>query len=210
MTPHTLTALKEDHYYHIYHKGNGGIDLFYKEENYAYFLKKYDAYMSGYVDTYAFCLLPDHIHLLIKVKDRGEFNMRKDFPSFQDLESLTASEIVTELFRRFFMTYSKSINMQLRRKGSLFPKNFKKKLIDPSHNLTDVITYIHKQVEHHGYGTYKDLEYPWSSYNMMLLDKTSKIKKQDVIDLFGSREAYLALHEKELDIKPIMDLVIEE
>ena len=75
------TPLNPDQFYHIYNRGNGGQWIFYKEKNYPYFLEKYKAYMLEYWDTYAYCLLPNHFHLMIKVKSVGAIlgAAKKDF-----------------------------------------------------------------------------------------------------------------------------------
>jgi hypothetical protein len=61
--------LEENKFYHIYNRGNNRGNLFYNEGNYEFFLRKYDEYLSEFIDTYAFCLLPNHFHFLIGVKE---------------------------------------------------------------------------------------------------------------------------------------------
>jgi len=58
--------------YHIYNRGNNHENLFYTEENYHYFLKLYDKYLSAIFDTYCYCLMPNHFHLLVRVKEENE------------------------------------------------------------------------------------------------------------------------------------------
>ena len=62
------TPLNPEQFYHIFNRGNGGQWIFYQEKNYTYFLEKYKFYMLNYCDTYAYCLLPNHFHLMVKVK----------------------------------------------------------------------------------------------------------------------------------------------
>ncbi len=59
--------LEEDKFYHIYNRGNNGEKLFYTIANYMFFPRKYDEYLSTHIKTYAFCLMPNHFHLLVKV-----------------------------------------------------------------------------------------------------------------------------------------------
>ena len=208
MSTLTPTGIEEEKYYHIYNRGNGGVPLFYQDQNYTYFLKKYDTLLADYMDIYAFSLLPDHFHLMVRIKSKYDFVARKDFPSFRDLEELSVSEIINELFRRFFMSYSKSINNQLRRRGSLFPKTFKKERLDTPEHFTNFIAYIHQQPSRHGISN--DLDYPWSSYGHILLPKTSKLQKDTVLEWFGNREDYIKFHMQEPDFNPIQNLIIEE
>src|ERR1035437_39957 len=63
-----IIPLEPEKYYHIYDHSCGSDNLFRIEENYQYFLKKYAAYLSPVFETFAYCLMPNHFHLLIKVK----------------------------------------------------------------------------------------------------------------------------------------------
>ena len=92
----TQIPLQEGKYYHIYNRGNNRETLFYTEANYKYFLKKYDKYLSEYVDTYAYCLLPNHFHLLISVKEL------KDTPQeTSNKKEQTLEQIISFQFRKF-------------------------------------------------------------------------------------------------------------
>jgi len=55
--------------YHVYNRGVNGDKLFHYAENYRYFLQKLAEYIGEYVDMYAYCLLGNHFHLLLKVKN---------------------------------------------------------------------------------------------------------------------------------------------
>jgi REP element-mobilizing transposase RayT len=66
------TKLLTNTLYHIYNHGNNKDNIFYREENYEYFLKKYFEYLFGYVDTFVYCLLPNHFHMLIRVKSEED------------------------------------------------------------------------------------------------------------------------------------------
>ena len=64
---HDLTIpILPDRYYHIYNRGIAKQSIFFKIENYEYFLRKYSEKLSCYVETYAYCLLDNHFHLFIK------------------------------------------------------------------------------------------------------------------------------------------------
>jgi REP element-mobilizing transposase RayT len=58
--------------YHIYNRGNNKQVIFYNNGNYAYFLDKYIAYMADYWDTYAWALMDNHFHIVIRVKAKEE------------------------------------------------------------------------------------------------------------------------------------------
>ena len=58
--------------YHIYTHANGSENLFRTGENYRYFLKRYETFTAGVVDTLVWCLMPNHLHLLVRVKSEAE------------------------------------------------------------------------------------------------------------------------------------------
>ena len=56
-----------DQYYHFYNRGNNRQVVFMERENYVYFLKGIKRYLSGRVEVIAYCLMPTHYHILVKV-----------------------------------------------------------------------------------------------------------------------------------------------
>jgi len=195
-------------YYHIYNQGNNGEKVFYTVENYSYFLRKYDEYLSDVLETYAFCLLPNHFHFLVHVKDITVIESLEKLKLPLGKE-LTAENTISELFRRFLMGYSKAINTQQKRKGSLFRKNFKRIHVDNESYFTTVVSYIHSQMRHHGFKI-RDDEYQWSSYLRILIDKPSKLQKQYVLDWFGGKEEFIKFHALNNSFHEIKKYIIEE
>ncbi len=123
-------------YFHVFNRGNNRENIFYKPENASYFLGKYQKYLLPVLETYAYCLLPNHFHLLVRVKTLEEILGRggsTDLPGFKNREGLAKcgdeaatakfiAELVSEQFRLMFMAYAKAINKQENRVGSLFQK----------------------------------------------------------------------------------------
>jgi len=71
MKKHT-ELIECDTFYHIYNRGINGESIFKKETNYIFFLAQYAKYIQPVADTYAYCLLNNHFHLLIKTKEEKE------------------------------------------------------------------------------------------------------------------------------------------
>ncbi|MBL7066456.1 MAG: hypothetical protein ISS29_01165 [Candidatus Marinimicrobia bacterium] len=65
----TMPIFIENQFYHVYNRANGEDKLFYTDANYLYFLAKLNSYISTFVEIYAYCLIPNHFHLPVKVKD---------------------------------------------------------------------------------------------------------------------------------------------
>lgn len=54
--------------YHIYNRANSDHDVFFNSDNFSYFLKQYARYLDRYLETFAYCLLPNHFHLLVRIR----------------------------------------------------------------------------------------------------------------------------------------------
>lgn len=195
--------------YHLYNRGNNRENLFYKKENYYYFLRQFDKYLSEYLDVYAYCLLPNHFHFLIKIKEEDEILQHlvslKDLPS---VETEDIPNIISNKFRLLFMSYAKAINKQENRVGSLFQKNFKIKEINSDRYFLSLVFYIHSNPQRHGLiDNYK--EWDFSSYHAIISEKNSKLKKENVIEWFGNLQAYKIFHNQQFDFRNLAPLELD-
>ena len=64
------TPFMPDKYFHIYHKVENGRNLFPTEEYKNIFFNALNKIINPYAKIIGYCLLPDHYHLLIKVKSQ--------------------------------------------------------------------------------------------------------------------------------------------
>ncbi|HBF87553.1 MAG TPA: hypothetical protein DDX39_02835 [Bacteroidales bacterium] len=200
--------LEEDKFYHIYNRGNNKDKLFYSNANYEYFLRKYDEYLSDFVETYAFCLLPNHFHFLVRIKNVSK--LTESMISLKAISSIKEEVILSteERFRRLFITYSQAINKQQNRHGSLFEKPFRRIEISNTKYLANLVFYIHANPTLHGID--KDFRmYAWSSYHRILISKPSKLQKAEVIEWFSDKENYVAFHSQKIEIEKIKQLLLE-
>ncbi len=55
--------------YHIYNQGNNRRKIFFNRENYLFFLRKIRIFVKPYTDILAWCLMPNHFHLMVLVKE---------------------------------------------------------------------------------------------------------------------------------------------
>ena len=83
-------SFEPEQVYHIWTHANGSENLFRVGENYRYFLKKYAFYIYPVVDTYAYCLMPNHLHLMVRIKSEEEVlaALRKGRATLQGFETL--------------------------------------------------------------------------------------------------------------------------
>lgn len=59
------SPLQYNMYYHIFNRGNNRENLFREERNYVHFLNLYTYHTVSVAETFAYCLLPNHFHLLV-------------------------------------------------------------------------------------------------------------------------------------------------
>jgi putative transposase len=186
--------------YHIYNHANGTENIFLEEENYRFFLQQYSKYLGKVVDTYAYCLMPNHFHLLVCV--RSEEALRLTFPKFETLEKL-----ISKQFANFFSSYTQSFNKVYQRRGSLFIKNFKRTPILDERQWQDTFLYIHLNPIKHGF--VKDHEgwkqSSWHAYKNM--EKPSGLDRAYYLNFFDGWDhvKYMMEYKKEIIINREME-----
>ena len=191
-------------YYHIYNHANGSENLFRSTENYRFFLEKWSKYIEPIAETYAYCLMPNHFHVLIRVREIDELN--EYFASKLSKGSKPLEGLVSLQFSHLFNAYTQAYNKLYNRKGSLFRPNFKRKQITSDNYLTTIIFYIHHNPLHHGFARHI-ADWPHSSYHAMVSDKLTRIKRKEVQEWFGSKEELKKFHDQA--IKGLEKLEIE-
>ncbi len=117
--------------------------------------------------------------------------------------------MISEQFRLFFMAYSKAINKQEGRTGSLFQKNFKRLPVSGEGHFTWLIFYIHANVQLHGICNDFRL-YSNSSYHFILSKHSSKLCREAVLEWFGGKGGFVDFHTQGIEVKKIEQLVIED
>lgn len=197
--------LEQGKFYHIYNRGNNSIDLFYDSDSYYHFLRLYEKYMEPVVETYAWCLLRNHFHLLVYIKMDSEIDVTKlEYSTIEKPKIISGSK----QFSHFFNAYTQAINKRFNRTGSLFEKSFSRKLVTSDSYFQKLIYYIHNNPVHHGFC--KNInDYPWSSYGSIVSEKPTKIKRKEVIEAFDDLENFIEYHGQNQNIFEIENLIIE-
>lgn len=157
---------EEERVYHIYNRANGAEDLFREEKNYAFFLEKYFGYISPVAETFGWCLMPNHFHLMIRIRTGAEIaNLKPNQPDLTGFRNL--SGLVSQQFSNLFNAYTKAVNKTYERHGSLFQRPFKHKEVASDAYFTQLVLYIHHNAVKHGFVT--DVrDWPHSSYHQYI------------------------------------------
>lgn len=179
--------MSPDTFYHVYNRANGNEKLFLTDDNYIYFLKQWKKYISPIAETYAYCLLPNHFHFLIKTKSNEVLSIINP-QGFVNLEGF-----ISQTFSNLFNSYTKAFNKYTKRKGALFIRPFKRKQIKSDDYLTTIICYIHRNPIHHH--IYNQLNWKYSSYNSILSSADTKIQREYILEWFNGKEEFIHFHQ---------------
>lgn len=192
-------------FYHVYNRGNNKERIFYEPENYRYFLNLYHKYVFPIAKTYAWCLMQNHFHFLIYLKEPEEIDTSElRYRTVERSKTISAPS----QFSHFLNAYAQSINKRYSRSGSLFEKNLKRKKIESEDYFKKLIFYIHNNAEHHG--IVKDFkDYQWSSYKSILSSGNSRICREEVIELFDGIENFKSYHHRKQDLEDLEGLTLE-
>ena len=117
-------------FYHVFNRGNNKQKIFFHEKNFQFFLRKIVEYLCPNSQIIAYCLMPNHFHLLIYVEDA------KSLPSGK-------MQIPERKIGTFQSSYTRAINIQEKRTGSLFQAKCKVLQTSAEHALT-CFNYIHQ------------------------------------------------------------------
>ena len=113
-------------------------------------------YLLPVVDVIAYCLMPTHYHLMVRVKDL-EQNSNK-----QTSEVSKTSEVSAGM-QKLLISYTKAINNRFERVGSLFQGAFRAKPITNSKHLLHLCRYIHANPVKDELAT-DTADWPYSNY----------------------------------------------
>lgn len=179
-----IIPLEAGQTYHIYNRGIDRQPLFFSEMNYSYFMKLYFKHVSPIAETFAYCLMHNHFHFLIKIRENED--LPEGYQSERNSLSLP--------FSHWFNAYAQAINKQQNRTGGLFHRPFRRVLIKNERQLVQTIMYIHGNPKHHK--VHDDFQqYPFSSFSRLLCDFPTQLKRDDVMDFFEGKSNFLAAHE---------------
>jgi REP element-mobilizing transposase RayT len=202
-----MEALQPNISHHIFNNANGFENVFREDENFRFFLEMYRLFISPIAETYAYCLLPNHFHLVIRIHKREVIEelirTKNNFSNLPDFGKVSISddEIEKYLSRQFsslFSSYAQSFNKMYKRMGSLFIKNFRRKPILNKEHFINTIIYTHRNPIHHGFCT-SYYEWGYTSFNEITEMKSELIEVEKALKIFGSKERFIEKHMENLD-----------
>ena len=156
--PYRQDACK-NHFYHVYNRGNNFEPIFYTDRNYHFFIKRLIQYFEKKINLVAFCLMPNHYHLLIEILE---------------------DSFLQKAMQKFSTSYTKAINKSQNRVGHLFQGRYKSKLVPNNDYLLHLSRYIHLNPVKSGL-VKKPEDWLFSSYLDFVAKKKSKFLNFEII-----------------------------
>lgn len=184
-------------YYHIFNRGNNRENIFVEERNYRYFLQLYAKHVMPIADTYAYCLLRNHFHFLVRIKTVEE----------QDLTGLPRKP--SQHFSNLFNAYAKAFNKAYHRTGALFQRPFGRIEVASDAYFVYLVIYIHQNPQKHGF--VEDFRtWPYSSHQALLSTKPTRLQRDDVLEWFQGLDHFEDVHRYEVDEGKIAPLILDD
>ncbi len=195
-----IQNLEPDCFYHIYNRGINGDKVFQEDDNYKFFMSQFLKYLNSVCDLYAYCLMPNHFHFVIKIKSQmelfkffGENNKRSNNKGLHSVNSLPSKQL-----SKFISSYTQAYNKVFDRHGPLFESPFKRKIIDSEQYLKNLIIYVHQNP----IDIQKDFKtYKFSSYITVLSSLKTNLKRNEVIEYFDDLENFVFCHNNVINLK---------
>ena len=194
-----VKSFAPDNYYHVYNRGVAKQVIYHDDEDYAVFLnllKRYldtephvDKYgrtyevMRNQVELLAYCLMPNHFHLLFYLHD---------------------DKAITKLLRAVCSAYTNFYNTKYKRVGTLFQGRYKASCITSDEYLQHISRYIHLNPKEY-------LGWSYSSLNAYLGKQTVNwVQTERIMNLFKGKTEYLAFTQDYAGHKAVLDEIKHE
>ncbi len=218
--PDTKEQLEHGKYYHVYNRGINGENIFRENDNYEHFLHLYEKYIDPVAETYAWCLMPNHFHILIRIKEPMDIGLYKPVKTNcpNDIDKLKSMSLTNpsvcvapegvdkkikiptpdKYFSHLFNAYAKYINIRYHRHGSLFERPFNRKRIDNEKYFKNLVIYIHNNPVQHEF-VENAFDYPWSSYLTCISQKQTRLQRNNVMEWFDDLPNFKCIHKNKID-----------
>jgi len=195
--------LEPDKCYHLFNHAIGNELLFRNDSNFGFFLKKYALHTTPICDTFSYTLMPNHFHFAVKIKPTevctGYFEKIKQIR--YDPITHNLPDFLMERFSNLCNSYTKSYNKVFNRKGALFIDYMKRSEVGNDAYFCNLINYIHFNAVFHGFCK-NPLDWEWASLRAFLAEKKTRIKKEDVLGIFGGSGKFRLAHAKMINPLP--------
>lgn len=179
---------EEECYYHVFNHSNGVENLFREAKNYHFFLKKLSKYVTPIANIFAYCLMPNHFHLILQIEKESKLSSFSNFNNFSN-----TSDLISHRFGNLQNSYAKSINKKYNRQGSLFNQSIKRKKINSEEYLRHAIIYTHLNPVSHDFCV-KPEDWEYTSYKSYIDNSSMLLAIEEGLGLFDGLDNFIYNH----------------
>lgn len=169
-----------EQYYHVYSRGVARQTVFWDDQDYECFLGLLKRYLSSRptknprhgiyphygqrLSLFAYCLMPNHIHLLVYQKDE---------------------KAMQEFMKSLMTSYGMYFNRKYKRVGPVFQSRYRASLVSQQEYLEHITRYIHLNPR-------EWIDFPYSSLRYYLGKAVADwISPDEILAMFPSTDQYL-------------------
>lgn len=190
-------------YYHIYLPSSHVGSLFSSLDQYTQFLRLYAELIQPIAQTYAYCLLPNHFHLLIKTRSIQE-RIRRWYDNHGAATAFDPLDADRQ-FALLFSQYAAFIACDT----PLFGMPVERVEVRDEANLAALTRYIHHNPTLHGLVD-NFREWRWSSYRAILSGGPTRISAETTLRWFYGEEWFDEMHWLPVDESTIGYLILKD
>jgi putative transposase len=193
------------HVYHVFNQGNNRSRVFFNRDNYLFFLKKIRKHIVPFADVLAWCLMPNHFHVLIYIKEYESVDLIKTNGGIYSGPNNSIFRLNSPLSKsigNMLSSYTRAVNLQNNLSGSLFRAKTKALCLTKIDGVTKAwlnnqgVTMINTQIQ--------ESQYPMVCYNYILKNPVySALVKNNADgefssypDVIGTRKGTLISHKR--------------
>jgi len=125
--------LEKGYLYHIYNQGNNQRKIFFKRDNYLFFLKKINTHLKPYADILAWCLMPNHFHLMVLVREE---EIEVTTHTVTSSHGVSKKQTINDSIGILLRSYTRAINKQENFTGKLFREKTKAECLNCPNGVT--------------------------------------------------------------------------
>ena len=92
--------------YHIFNHANGRENLFEEDKNYLFFLDKVNKYIIPVCRVFSYCLMPNHFHLMVQVRNEPELQLAFVLGNENDTETASTTLMHIDIKKKVSKCFS--------------------------------------------------------------------------------------------------------
>ena len=171
--PRSKRILEKNAIYHVYNRANNRRSINFTDFSYTYFLNLLFTLRKDFkVKVFAYCLMKNHYHLLLKTDDAN----------------------LDKVMKYFGENFSLHINNETNGLGPVFQGRYRSKLVRDESYLLQVLRYIHLNPAESNERT-DFLTYSWSSMSDYLNSVSCPLDRDFFLSRFTSLADFVAYHD---------------